>query len=133
MSEFQVYKFRSVDRLLTREEQIEISSWSSRTRATANGATFTYSYGSFRKKEEKVFKEYFDLFLYFANWGTRRLMLKFPIDLVDFKAMQAYDINADHAYSTHLAVSKTRNHFIPIFTAWREGDFFYDVFSNRRR
>ncbi|MEM6699985.1 MAG: hypothetical protein AAF599_16400, partial [Bacteroidota bacterium] len=119
MSEFQVYKFRSIDRLLTRTEQDEISSWSSRTRATASGATFTYAYGDFRKNEEKVFREYFDLFLYFANWGTRRLMLKFPRDLVDFKSMQAYDINADHAYTSHLEVSKTANYVIVEFY-WAE-------------
>lgn len=127
MSEFQAYKFRSVDRLLTREEQDEINSWSSRTRATANGATFTYSYGSFRKNEEKVFREYFDLFLYFANWGTRRLMLKFPIDLVDFRAMQAYDINADHAYTTHLEVSKTVNYVIvEFYWADEEGGYWVE-------
>ncbi|MEM8523631.1 MAG: hypothetical protein AAGG68_03255 [Bacteroidota bacterium] len=115
MGEFQAYKFRSVDRLLTREEQDKISSWSSRTRATANGATFTYSYGDFPKKEENVLREYFDLFLYFSNWCTRRLMLRFPRDLVDFMAMQAYSINADHSYTTHLEIAKTTDYVIVDF------------------
>ncbi|MEM9848946.1 MAG: hypothetical protein AAF847_13745, partial [Bacteroidota bacterium] len=115
MSGFQAYKFRTVDRLLTRSEQEEISSWSSRTRATANGATFTYSYGSFKKDEEKVLKEYFDLLLYFDNWGTRRLMLKLPLDLVDYKAMQAYDMTANHDYTTHLSISRTPGYAIVDF------------------
>ncbi|MEM9886500.1 MAG: hypothetical protein AAF849_11465 [Bacteroidota bacterium] len=125
MSGFQAYKFRSIDRLLTSEEQDEISSWSSRTRATANGATFTYSYGSFPKNKAKVLKEYFDLLLYFDNWGTHQLMLKFPIDLVDYEAMQAYDINADHAYTTHLAVSKTASHAIVDFYWAEEEDGYW--------
>jgi len=33
---------------------------------------------------------YFDLHLYFANWGTRRLMFRLPITAVDVTALQPY-------------------------------------------
>ena len=30
-------------------------------------------------------EQYFDAFLYFANWGSRRFMLRLPIKLLDPK------------------------------------------------
>ena len=32
---------------------------------------------------EKLMERYFDGFLYLANWGTRRLMFRFPHALLD--------------------------------------------------
>jgi hypothetical protein len=124
MSEFQVYKFRSVDRLLTNQERTEISSWSSRTTATANSATFTYSYGSFPEDEEKVLYDYFDIFLYFSSWGTKRLMLKFPIDLVSFKEIEQYAIITNDETS-HLDATKTDRHVILDFQWSEEGAEFW--------
>lgn len=124
MSEFQVYKFRSVDRLLTNQERAEISSWSSRTTATANSATFTYSYGDFPKDEEKVLYDYFDIFVYFADWGTKRLMLKFPIDLVSFKEIEQYAISTNDETS-HLDATKTNHHVILDFQWSEEGAEFW--------
>jgi flagellar basal body rod protein FlgB len=95
MSEYQVYKFKTVDRALTREERKTISSWSSRTSAGSSSATFTYSYGDFPKSPKQVLKDYFDVFLYFSNWGTKRLMLKFPLSLIDYKAIEPFDIGED--------------------------------------
>jgi len=51
MSEFQIYQFKSIDRLLTDAERKEIGSWSSRTKPTATSATFTYAYGDFPKQK----------------------------------------------------------------------------------
>lgn len=99
MSEFQLYQFKAVDRPLTTEEQREVGSWSSRTQPTSTSATFSYAYGDFPKDEEKAVETYFDIMLYLANWGTKRLMMRFPKELVDQEAISKYLIDANHSYT----------------------------------
>jgi len=115
MSEFQVYKFLSVDKPLSSKEQKEISRFSSRTIATSNSATFTYAYGDFPKDETSVLKKYFDIFLYFSNWGTKRLILKFPLHLVDYKNILAFDIKENYYSSNELTISRTSDFLIITF------------------
>jgi hypothetical protein len=43
MAEYQIYHFKSIDRPLTDAERKEIGTWSSRTKPTATGATFTFT------------------------------------------------------------------------------------------
>lgn len=112
MSEFQLYQFKAVDRPLTTEEQREVGSWSSRTQPTSTSATFSYAYGDFPKDEEKAVETYFDIMLYLANWGTKRLMMRFPKELVDQEAISKYLIDADHSYTTHLALIDRSNCFL---------------------
>lgn len=90
MSEYQYYEFRSIDRPLTKEEQKEIGSWSSRTHPTPTGAIFSYSYRDFPKNEKRVVEKYFDAMFYFANWGTKRLIFKFPKELINIDLIEKY-------------------------------------------
>ena len=92
MSEFQYYEFRAIDKPLSAEARKEISSWSSRTTASSTSATFTYSYSDFPKDELTVVEQYFDAMFYTANWGTKRLIFKFPLDLVDVRQMGQYSV-----------------------------------------
>jgi hypothetical protein len=91
MSEYQYYEFKSVDRALTEKERETISSWSSRTRASADGAVFTYHYSDFPRNEEEVVQKYFDAMFYTSNWGTSRLMFKIPTSVIDARAFAVYD------------------------------------------
>ncbi|MGK0365100.1 MAG: hypothetical protein ACI85O_002164 [Saprospiraceae bacterium] len=91
MSEFQQYTFRSIDRPLTPMEQKEVSSWSSRTEATAFGAQFTYHYGDFSKNIENCVLNYFDAGTYISNWGVTELVLRFPIAGLDFDDLASFD------------------------------------------
>lgn len=99
MGEFQQYQFQTVDRPLTEEERAEINTWSSRAIATATSVTFTYHYGDFKKEEEKVLEEYFDAMLYVSNWGTKRLLFRFPKEVIDEDAIGAFVINPEYAES----------------------------------
>lgn len=99
MSEFQTYHFRAVDRPLTSEAQETINTFSSRFSTTATSYSLNYAYGDFKKDEEKVLEEYYDAFLYEANWGTRKLMFRFPKNLVDAKDLKKYIID-DMNYSS---------------------------------
>lgn len=90
MSEFQYYEFRAIDKPLSSKARAEISSWSSRTTADAHSAIFTYSYSDFPKKVHQVVEQYFDMMLYYANWGSIQLIIKFPLDVIDFEKMNQY-------------------------------------------
>lgn len=90
MSEYQYYEFQTIDRPLTEDERVEIGSWSSRTRPTSTQAIFTYSYGDFPKSPEQVVGKYFDAMLYVANWGSKRLMFRFPRTVVDEEMLRRY-------------------------------------------
>ncbi|MEM6966168.1 MAG: hypothetical protein AAF573_15495 [Bacteroidota bacterium] len=99
MSEFQAYHFRAIDRPLTHQEQEQVNQLSSRFFTNANSYSLHYSYSSFRHDEEKVLEKYYDAFLYEANWGTRKLMFRFPKDLVDAEALEQFTIE-DTVYSS---------------------------------
>jgi hypothetical protein len=90
MSEYQYYEFQTVDRPLSEEERHEISSWSSRTTPTLNQAIFTYSYSDFPKSPKKVVEEYFDAMIYLSNWGSKRLMFRFPRSIIDAELFTPY-------------------------------------------
>jgi hypothetical protein len=96
MSEYQYYEFRAIDRPLTEPERKELRALSTRARITPTSFVNFYHYGDFRGSPELLMAEYFDAFLYFANWGTRRLMLRLPRRLVDTERVSLY-CPGDHA------------------------------------
>ncbi len=56
---------------------------SSRARITATSFTNSYQWGDFKGDPVALMAHWFDLHLYAANWGTRRLMIRLPARLVD--------------------------------------------------
>ncbi len=51
-----------------------------------------YQWGDFKGNENEWMNEYFDAFLYFANWGTRILKLRLSGRLLDAKKAAPYCI-----------------------------------------
>ena len=92
MSEYQYYEFQTIDRPLTEDEQAEINKLSSRVALTSTQAMFTYQFGDFPARAEEILERYFDALLYLANWGTRRLMFRFPKSLIDLEQVQPYQV-----------------------------------------
>lgn len=78
MSEYQYYEFQAVDRPLDRAAQEALRSISSRARITATSFTNHYEWGDLKGDPRKFMEQWFDLHLYLANWGTRRLMMRLP-------------------------------------------------------
>ncbi len=115
MSELQIYKFKTIDKPLTSKERAEVSSWSSRTTANSTGATFIYHYGGFSQEPKAVIKDYFDLMLYYSNWGTKRLILKFPRSHIDYDALVPFDISVDEYGSSSLELYRTSGYLIMDF------------------
>ncbi|MEM6768157.1 MAG: hypothetical protein AAF655_24690 [Bacteroidota bacterium] len=124
MSEYQYYDFYAIDKPLTQEQIAVISTFSSRTHPTPRRATFEYNYGDFSYNQEEVVSTYFDMMLYVANWGSRQLLMKFPIDLVPFKTLQKYQINASDFAAQEIRVFKKEKHvFINLEMNLDEGDW----------
>lgn len=90
MSEFQCYKFKTIDRPLSDSERREVDSLSSRGQVTSHSATFLYHYSDFRHNPATVLEKYFDAMLYFSNCGTKRLMFRLPAGLLDAGEMARY-------------------------------------------
>jgi hypothetical protein len=83
MSEYQYYEFLALDRPLTSKQREELRQLSTRAEITATRFTNEYHWGNFRGDPEKMMADYFDAFLYLANWGTRHLMFRIPRTALD--------------------------------------------------
>lgn len=78
MSEYQYYEFVALDRPLTGEQMAELRALTTRATITPTRLQNVYHWGSFRGNPSTLMEKYFDAFLYVANWGTRRFMLRLP-------------------------------------------------------
>jgi hypothetical protein len=90
MSEYQYYEFRAIDRPLTERETGKLRALSSRARITPTSFVIEYNWGDFKGNPSKLMETCFDAFLYFANWGTRRFMLRLPRKILDFETASHY-------------------------------------------
>jgi hypothetical protein len=93
VSEYQYYEFQAVDRPLTLEQISVLRAYSSRAQITASSFIVDYSYGDFKGNPEKWLEQYFDAFLYLANWGSHHLMLGLPIKLIDSETIKRYCVD----------------------------------------
>lgn len=89
MSEHQYYEFEAVDRRLTPAQQAELRAISSRAEISSTRFVNVYNYGDFRGDPAALMGSHFDLHLYLANWGTRRLMVRLPREAVEEAALAA--------------------------------------------
>lgn len=90
MSEYQYYEFQTIDRPLSEADRAALRSLSTRARITATSFTNHYEWGDFKGDPQQLMAHWFDLHLYLANWGTRRLMLRLPQRLVDRSRLDAF-------------------------------------------
>ena len=128
VSEYQYYEFRALDRRLTAEQQRRLRSLSSRAEISATRFTNEYSFGDFRGDPGRLLEEYFDAYLYAANWGTRELAFRLPRALLDANTAQRYCAEEHRAW-----VTQTAEHLIVRFRwdddegdDWIEGEGLLD-------
>jgi hypothetical protein len=111
MSEYQYYEFRAVDRPLSSNEQGELRKISTRARITATGFVNHYEWGDFKGNPDRLLARYFDLFLYFANFGSRRLSIRLPKRLFDIADLKRFTSGNDNVTvrtaADHLIVDMT--------------------------
>ena len=138
MSEYQYYEFHAIDQPLDSEELESVGKMSSRVRLTPRKAIFTYSYSDFRYDEEAVLVDYFDFMLYLANWGSKRMMMKFPAELVDYDFLKKYEMSVEADYEQDVRILK-RSGFVLVDvkyseedgSGWIEEDYGYDFLNIR--
>lgn len=90
VSEYQYYEFLAIDRPLTDRQISELRELSTRAEITHTSFTNTYEWGNFRGDPLAMVEEYFDAHLYLTNWGTRQLVLRLPLRLLDLETAQQY-------------------------------------------
>lgn len=90
MSEYQYYEFQAIDRPLSTEEIAELQKLSTRATITPTRFTNVYHFGDFRGKPETLMERHFDVFVYIANWGTHRLMLRLPGQALELETASPY-------------------------------------------
>jgi hypothetical protein len=89
VSEYQYYEFRAVDRPLSEQELSTLHALSTRAEITSTSFTNTYSWGDFKGNPDSLMEKCFDAFVYLANWGSRRFILRLP-GKRHFKALSVY-------------------------------------------
>jgi hypothetical protein len=90
MSEYQYYEFQAVDRSLSTREMREIERLSSRVDLSPYRAAFVYNYGDFPARADDILSRYFDAMIYLANWGSKRLMFRFPESVINIDEIRQY-------------------------------------------
>jgi hypothetical protein len=100
VSEYQCYEFVALDRPLSAKEMSELRGISTRAEISPTRFWNEYQWGNLKADPAKLMERYFDAHLYFANWGTRRLMLRMPKARVDLKALEPYFVDRHAARLT---------------------------------
>jgi hypothetical protein len=90
VSEYQYYEFAVVDRLLTAQEQAELRSRSTRATITASSFVNVYHWGNLKGDSLEWMERYFEAHVYSADWGSCRLFLRIPANVVDANALHDY-------------------------------------------
>ena len=93
MSEYQYHEWQTVDRVLTPAEQAAVNDLSSHIEVSSSRAVVTYHWSSFRHDPRQVLLNYFDGYCYVANWGSLRLMFRFPTGLLDEADIEPYCVD----------------------------------------
>lgn len=90
MSEYQYYEFLALDRPLDDDQVARVRALSTRADITATRFVNEYHWGDFRGDTTKLVEELYDAHLYYANWGSRRLVLRLPAGTLRAKDATAY-------------------------------------------
>lgn len=93
MSEYQYYEFLAIDRPLDDDEQAEVRSLSTRARITSTSFVNEYHWGDFKGDPRSLIERYYDAHLYVANWGTHRVMLRLPCNLLEPDVVEDYCVS----------------------------------------
>ena len=96
MSEYQYYEFQALDRPLNKQDIAALRALSTRARITATSFINHYNWGDFKGDPTRLMERWFDLHLYFANWMSRRLMVRLPKRLINRDRLDTFlrDVNS---------------------------------------
>lgn len=90
MSEFQYVGFRAIDRPISGKNLKYMEQQSTRAEITGWKFDNEYHYGAFRGNAVEMLRRGYDIHLHYANFGTRKLLIRFPRGLPDRRAAEPY-------------------------------------------
>ncbi len=90
MSEYQFYEFTAIDHPLGTQEMDTLRSISSRATITRTSFRNEYHWGDLHANPISLLRDYFDLHVYVANWGTRHLAVRLPAEAICINTIQEY-------------------------------------------
>ena len=90
MSEYQYVGFRAIEKPVSSADLEFMRSQSSRAEVTPWTFDNEYHFGSFRGNSQEMLRRGYDIHFHFANFGIRKLQIRFPSCLHDDPAMKPY-------------------------------------------
>lgn len=118
MSEYQYYRFERLDGYLDNNESQALSNTSSRAELTANSFQVYYNYSSLRADPSDIVLNYFDIGLYYADWGSIDVYIKLPVGTVPDVMLQIE--------SSGFYIQETRQWQLLVFSL----EEYYEYFDN---
>jgi hypothetical protein len=112
---------------LTDEEQQVVSKLSSRVEPHPRRAVFVYHYSGLRADAKELLASYYDAMFYIANWGTTRLLFRFPRHLIDVEQIEPYcieDYIACEIINDYVVLAMQWDD--EEYDAWTEGEGYLD-------
>lgn len=94
MSEYQIVKFRAIDRPLSDKQLEFMKRQSSRAEITKYEFTVEYHYSSFRGDVDGMLRNGYDVFLTYSNYGCREIRMRLPNGLPFAKSVWSEYISA---------------------------------------
>jgi hypothetical protein len=101
MSEYQRYEWMTSDRPLTRAQLDAVNRLSSHIGVSSTHALVEYQWGNFKHNPIQVLHEFFDGFLYWANWGAPELALRFPHGILPVDLLDGYELDEVITFTRH--------------------------------
>ena len=95
MSEYQIVKFRAIDRPLTDKQLEFMERQSSRAEFTKWEYEVEYHYSSFHGKVDEMLRNGYDIFLNYSNYGCREIRMRLPGGLPFEKSIWSKYISAE--------------------------------------
>ncbi len=108
MSEYQYYEFIAIEKPLTSQQMAELRQVSTRASITSTRFENEYNYGDFKGEPKQWIEEYFDAFIYTANWCSCQFMLRVPLECLSAKTVQGFK----HEMLDTFEITKTATHWI---------------------
>src|SRR5258708_8236555 len=101
MSEYQRYEFMTNDRPLTQAQLEAVNGLSSHIETSSTHALVEYDWGNFKHDPIAVLHQFFDRFLYWANWRAPRLAFRFPPAILPADLLTDYDLDSPVTFAPY--------------------------------
>ncbi|MBC8953077.1 hypothetical protein [Xenorhabdus sp. PB62.4] len=118
MSEYQYYHFERLDGVLSAKQKAELRTISSRAEISSSHFTVHYNYSDLKAEPSELMAQYFDVGIYYADWGQVICYLKVPPDAIPSVFMRIDD-------GESVICEKGKNYLLFTFSV-DENDYYMD-------